>query len=96
MKNSDIDSALGAACRAFSGVCEAKKRCCEEAVHRSPLAAVGCAGLIGFLLQRLPLSALVGSLAGLGLRLLKPALLIYGAVKVWEHFSEKSHPERKA
>lgn len=90
MKNSNIDSVIGKAFQDFAGACDEKRRCCEETVRRSPLAAVGCAGVAGYLLQRLPVAALASGVAGLVLRLLKPALLLYGTVKVWEHFSEKS------
>lgn len=89
MKNSGIDSTIGKACRVAGGFCEERKRCCEEAVRRSPLAAVGCAAVAGYVLPLLPVAALAAGVARLGLRLLKPALFVYGAVKVWEHFSEK-------
>lgn len=86
MNTSCIDSALGEVCRKIGETCQEKSRCCEEAVRRSPLGGVACAALAGYLLQKLPLLSIAGGLMGVVARLLKPALLIYGAVKLWEHF----------
>lgn len=88
MKTSKIDVALGDAFRVVGEACEEKSRCCEDAVRRSPLLAVACAATVGYLLQVLPLSRLVGGIIRLTLSLLKPALLIYGTAKVVEYVRE--------
>ncbi len=85
MNDSQIDAALGGACRAIGGAWEEKCRCCDEAVRRSPLLAVVCAAAAGYVLQFLPLPRMAGAAVKIGAGLLKPALLVYGAAKIVEY-----------
>jgi hypothetical protein len=54
---------------------------CEDKIRKYPLATVGYAGLIGYLLYILPLGAIVRILFRLVAAALGPALTILGIVK---------------
>jgi len=63
----------------------------EEFVREKPTQSLLYAVLAGFVLNRLPIFRLFGGVSRLLLFLLKPALLIYGATKVYEAMSEDEH-----
>jgi hypothetical protein len=56
----------------------------EEYVREKPAQSVLMALLAGFILNRLPIGRLLGAVTRLVLFAIKPALLIYGATKVYE------------
>lgn len=56
----------------------------EDFVRANPTRAVGYAVLAGVVLDRLPVFRLLGGLTKLSLMALKPAILIYGAKKLYE------------
>lgn len=56
----------------------------EEYVREKPAQSVLMAVLAGFVLNRLPIFRLLGGVVRLALFALKPALLVYGATKVYE------------
>ncbi len=56
----------------------------EEFVRENPTRAVGYAVLAGVVLDRLPVFRIFGGLARLSLMALKPAILIYGATKLYQ------------
>jgi hypothetical protein len=56
----------------------------EDYVRENPTRAVGYAVLAGLVIDRLPVFRIVGGLTKLSLMALKPAILIYGAKKLYE------------
>lgn len=60
----------------------------EEYVREKPAQSLLIALLAGFVLNRLPVGRLLGALVRLLLFALKPALLVYGATKVYEAVQE--------
>jgi hypothetical protein len=73
----------------------------EEQVERtrawtreSPMTALACAAAAGYVLRSLPLCALCGALVRLTLTLLRPAALIFGAVKLYEIVAHESSKPR--
>ena len=56
----------------------------EDYVREKPAQSLLIALLAGFILNRLPIGRLLGGVTRLLLFALKPALLIYGATKVYE------------
>jgi hypothetical protein len=56
----------------------------EEYVREKPAQSLLIALLAGFILNRLPIGRLLGGVVRLLLFALKPALLVYGATKVYE------------
>ena len=60
----------------------------EEFVREKPGQSLLIAFLIGFILNRLPIGRLLGGLVRLLLMALKPAILVYGATKVYEAVQE--------
>ncbi|MGI9114121.1 MAG: hypothetical protein ACR2FX_03635 [Chthoniobacterales bacterium] len=61
----------------------------EEYVREKPARSVLIALLAGFILNRLPVGRLLGGVVRLALFALKPALLVYGATKVYEAVQEQ-------
>ena len=61
----------------------------EDFVREKPAQSVLIALLAGFILNRLPVGRLLGALVRLLLFALKPALLVYGATKVYEAVQEE-------
>ena len=56
----------------------------EDFVRENPTRAVGYAVLAGIVLDRLPVFRIFGGLTKLSLMALKPAILIYGAKKLYD------------
>ncbi len=56
----------------------------EEYVRENPTRAVAYALLAGLVIDRLPVCRMLSSLARVSLLALKPALLIYGATKIYQ------------
>ncbi|MDQ6861826.1 MAG: hypothetical protein M3032_11805 [Verrucomicrobiota bacterium] len=56
----------------------------EDFVRENPTRAVGYAVLAGLVLDRLPIFRIFGGLTRLSLMALKPAILIYGATKLYQ------------
>ena len=56
----------------------------EDFVRENPMRAVGYAVLAGLVLDRLPIFRIFGGFSRLLLLALKPAILIYGATKVYQ------------
>ncbi len=82
-----------AAMEAFQSVgdsCKEYRQCCEDKIREAPLASVACAAAAGFVLHVLPVTAIVGSVLRVALFLLKPALLVFGALKFYEVLQAKN------
>jgi hypothetical protein len=62
----------------------------EDFVRSNPTRAIGYAVLAGLVIDRLPVMRIVGGLTRLTLFALKPALLIYGATKVYQASQDQS------
>lgn len=60
---------------------EAFPATCEDKIKASPLAAVGLAFGAGIVLTRLPVLSIGGLVLRVALSLVKPALLVLGAMK---------------
>ena len=56
----------------------------EEFVRENPTRAIGYAVLAGLVIDRLPVFKIFGGLTRLTLFALKPAILIYGATKLYQ------------
>ena len=63
----------------------------EEFVREKPGQSLLIAVLAGFILNRLPIGRLFGGVARLLMFALKPALLLYGATKVYEVIQEEEY-----
>ena len=56
----------------------------EDYVRENPTRAVAYAVVAGLVLDRLPVTRIVGGLTRVALMALKPAILIYGATKLYQ------------
>ncbi|MEY2560989.1 MAG: hypothetical protein QOG51_1404 [Verrucomicrobiota bacterium] len=56
----------------------------EEYVRENPARSIAYAILAGFILNRLPIGRILGGLARLVLIAFKPAILAYGATKLYQ------------
>lgn len=61
----------------------------ENLVRDEPAKALGLAALAGLLLTILPVGRLLRGLLRLALALAKPALFIFGAMKLYEQFDKE-------
>ena len=61
----------------------------EDYVRERPAQSLLCAFLAGYVLNRLPLGRIVGGLFRLLIVALKPAILIYGAAKMYQAAHEE-------
>lgn len=60
-----------------------------EGVRKNPVRSVVWAFFIGLLLTIFPIGRVLGGITGLGLVLLRPLLLILGAMKLYEEIEER-------
>jgi hypothetical protein len=56
----------------------------EEYVRENPVRSIAYAALAGFILNRLPLGRILGGVVRLGMITFKPAILAYGATKLYQ------------
>lgn len=61
----------------------------EEYVRTNPTQSILYAFLAGFILNRLPVGRIVGGAFRLALFALKPAILVYGATKLYQAIDEE-------
>ncbi len=64
----------------------------REMIRDEPAKAVGLAVLAGLLLTVFPVGRVLGALVRLVFALLRPLLLVLGAVKLYEEFDKKQKP----
>jgi hypothetical protein len=64
----------------------------QEFARNEPAQAVGLAFLAGLFLTLLPIGRIVSVLIRLAFALIRPALLILGAVKLCEEFDKRNNP----
>ena len=63
-------------------------------VRQEPMKAVGWAFVTGLFLSVFPIGRIVSALVGLGLVLLRPALVLFGMIKVLEGVERRRKSER--
>jgi hypothetical protein len=56
----------------------------EEYVRENPTRSIAYAVLAGFILNRLPVGRILGGVVRLGMIAFKPAILAYGATKLYQ------------
>ena len=61
----------------------------EDYVRERPAQSLLCAFMAGYILNRLPLGRVVGGLFRLLVAALRPAILIYGAAKLYQAAQEE-------
>ena len=64
----------------------------QEFARKEPAQAVGVAFLAGLVLTVLPVGRLLAVLVRLAFTLIRPVLLILGAVKLCEEFEKRNNP----
>jgi hypothetical protein len=63
----------------------------EEYTREEPLKAVGVAFAAGLFMTLLPVGSIVGGLLRLALALTRPALLVLGAIKLYEEIDRRQN-----
>jgi hypothetical protein len=61
----------------------------EDYIREKPAQSLLCAFLAGYVLNRLPLARIVGGLFRLLIAALRPAILVYGAAKLYQAAQEE-------
>jgi hypothetical protein len=64
----------------------------QDFARKEPAQAVGVAFVAGLVLTVLPVGHLLGVLVRLALALVRPLLLILGAVRLYEEFEKRNNP----
>lgn len=81
-----------------AGCCDWQKsvedmgQCAQKMIREEPAKAMGLAVLAGLLLTVFPVGRVLGALVRLLFALLRPLLLVLGAMKVYEEFEKKQKP----
>jgi hypothetical protein len=88
-ENSSLESSVKQTFQDFSGSVTQCLEDFEDKVRSSPLAAVALGVSVGYLLRFFPLGFILGILVRLFLFSLKPLILIFGAVKLFELVKQK-------
>ncbi len=65
---------------------------CEDKVRQSPLPAVLGAAAVGYVLKIAPLGLLLAALVRVLLLLAKPAIVVFGALKLYEYLKTNRPP----
>ena len=86
MQSPDEPSNVSGSC--CPGIDELKERV-ERFAREEPLQAVGAAFGAGLLLTLLPAGALIAGLVRLAMALLRPALVVLGALKLYEEVTRR-------
>ncbi|MDZ4288993.1 MAG: hypothetical protein U0984_13585 [Prosthecobacter sp.] len=68
---------------------------CEDCVRQAPLKSVLAAAAAGYLLRHVPVRALIVANVRLLTALAPPALVLYGAAKVYEYLQEQAVQPRR-
>ncbi|HEY2342483.1 MAG TPA: hypothetical protein VGH90_05605 [Chthoniobacteraceae bacterium] len=68
---------------------ESALRRAEDYTREEPLKAVGLAFTAGLILTLLPVGAILAAIVRLAVTLLRPALLILGAIKLYEEIDHR-------
>ncbi len=93
--SASIDDTLGKgvenACKALDATCKD----CEEQIRSAPLASVLIAALIGYVLHFLPIGLIVRLKIRIFLALLRPALFLFGAYKLYEFIAAQVQANAK-
>lgn len=66
----------------------------EESVRREPGKALLIAVFAGYVLRLLPIGAIIGAILSIAMTLLRPAILLLGAAKVYEFVQNNQAGER--
>lgn len=66
----------------------------EEYVRANPTPSFLTALGVGFILQLLPIGAIVGALVRLAFFAIRPAIFIYGAVSLYKHYQHSDGQQR--
>jgi len=64
----------------------------QDFACKEPVQAVGVAVVAGLVLTVLPVGRLLGAVVRLAFALIRPALLILGAVKLYEELDKRNNP----
>jgi hypothetical protein len=93
--DNSIDDGVAAALR--NAQTSARQRCDQyaESVRESPCSALACAVAAGYFMRLLPLTAIFAGLVRIVGTLAKPALLLFGAAKLYEAFQEEDPARRR-
>lgn len=87
----NLEQAFTKACETVGSSCREKYRACEDKIHKNPGGAVLVAAGIGYLASVLPVCRIGGALLRFTFALAKPALIVFGALKLLECLEKKNN-----
>jgi hypothetical protein len=92
MHETNDPSRSGECCGDWRKSVEDFSDCTQKMIRDEPAKAVGIALLAGVLLTIFPVGRVLGALVRLLFALLRPFLLVLGALKIYEEFEKKQKP----
>jgi hypothetical protein len=84
MNSSNLESGLSTALQNAQDAARRQFDTYQENVRQAPGPSLLYAALFGYIFRLLPIGALLGALLSLILTLAKPAILVFGAMKLFE------------
>lgn len=87
-----IDHTVNRACEDLGRCATEKYAACEEQIRRSPVASVLFAASIGYVLNFLPVFRLGSVVFRVAFFLLKPAVFLFGLLKLIDYIKSRSQP----
>ncbi len=88
MKKRRNNSPVANAARGLKAAARDSAKSYKEGIRSAPLTNILSAGAVGFILQLLPLGRIAAVLFRLFITLIKPTVLIFGAVKLFSMFAK--------
>jgi hypothetical protein len=89
-ENYSLESSLKKGCASLNDSLTQCLRDFEEKIRSTPLGAVSLAAVVGYLLRFFPITLILGVVVRLLLFSLKPLIILFGAVKLYEFIRKQS------
>ena len=90
-----LEKSFDKACQAVGDSCKESYSHCETRIRQSPVPSVLMAVGVGYFLSVLPITRISFAVGRLGCALLKPTLLVIGAIKIVECLEKKAASARQ-
>jgi hypothetical protein len=93
-ENYSLDSSVKQGCQTLNESLTQSVQDLETKIRSTPLVAISVAALGGYLLRFFPIGLILGVLVRLFLFALKPLIIVFGAIKLYDFIREQSSEMR--
>jgi hypothetical protein len=95
-ENYSLESSVKRSCETFNETLTQGVKDLEEKIRSTPLVAVSVAAIVGYLLRFFPIGLILAVLVRLCLFAIKPLIIFFGAVKLYDFIREQSSEARSS